>query len=354
MVTVRPLVRACVVVAALALWAAVPGCKPDLGDDDALVASARALVVTSTPAEAKPGDVVTYRVLLADPTGTRVDVPVRWAHCVEPKPLSAPGPILAACLAEDGSALAQLGPGIAVSGKIPDNACRQFGPNPPDAKPGEPSGRPADPDASGGYYQPVRARIGAVEDPAAPVALGTTRLSCGLTGVTQETGAAFTRRYRSNVSPVAVVELDGAALPEAATGDTVRVRRGQKVTFTARWAACPSVDTCGDGVCGIDDDPSACAADCAPVRGCTGAERYLWLDPATRELAPRREAIRIAWFANGGHFDEPRTGRAEDDGATSSANGWTAPSSAGPITLWVVARDDRGGASFSAHSIVVE
>jgi hypothetical protein len=45
--------------------------------------------------------------------------------------------------------------------------------------------------------------------------------------------------------------------------------------------------TCGDGVCDIDEELEACAADCKAPVGCGGSERYLWFDPEARACDDR-------------------------------------------------------------------
>ena len=70
----------------LALAAA--SCRPDLGDRDSLVTSERILAVRGEPPEAKPGEPVSYTILVASPTGAIAVPPVNWAFCASPKLLS--------------------------------------------------------------------------------------------------------------------------------------------------------------------------------------------------------------------------------------------------------------------------
>lgn len=63
-------------------------------------------------------------------------------------------------------------------------------------------------------------------------------------------------------------------------------------------------------------------------------------------------AMRVSWFATGGTFDADKTGRAEDDPATTSDNLWTAPSP-GVVHLWIVLRDSRGGVDWASYDLVV-
>ena len=72
-----------------------------------------------------------------------------------------------------------------------------------------------------------------------------------------------------------------------------------------------------------------------------------------RALTTARESLRVSWYGTAGRFDEPRTGRAGDDPATTADNAWTAPAAPGAVTLWVVLRDDRGGAAWRSLAVTV-
>ncbi len=340
--------------AALALAA----CRPEFDRGPSLVEGPRVLALRSTPAEARPGEPVTYEALLVDPGGTRGDVRAEWAFCNERKPLAELGPVSPACLAAAGPALAPFGAGPGATGPLPAEGCRLFGPDPPAAKPGEPAGRPVDPDPSGGYYQPLRLLYGV--DGGERYALGGTRLRCGLAGANQETAAAFTRRYRPNENPALASlralapGLEPAALAPQGEGPPARLAPGARVRLVASWPACPASDACGDGVCGPDEDAAACPADCTRPVGCGGAERYLAFDPATRALTERREALRVSWFSPAGRFDDDATGEGgEGAGPDESSNGWLLPDTPGPLPLWVVVRDERGGVAFATYRIEI-
>ena len=49
--------------------------------------------------------------------------------------------------------------------------------------------------------------------------------------------------------------------------------------------------------------------------------------------------------------DRPLTSRAEPE--TTVTNTWTAPPTAGPVHLWVVLRDNRGGTAVAEYSLQV-
>lgn len=359
--------------APLALALLLGACRPEFDRGPSLVEGPRVLALSSTPAEARPGEPVTYAALLVDPSGTRTDVRSEWAFCNERKPLTELGPVAPACLAPSGPALTPLGTGPVAAGALPAEGCRVFGPDPPLPKAGEPAGRPVDPDPSGGYYQPLRLLYG-VDGGNERYALGGTRLLCGLSGANQATAADFGRRYRRNENPalasVRVFTSDGNAVELAPEGSAVelapdgnavelapegaatppRIAPGASVRFVATWPACPASDVCGDGVCGLDETPAECAADCSAPVGCRGAERYLAFDPSTRALSERLETLRVAWFSPAGRFDDDATGAGPEN---ESPNGWRAPDAPGIVPLWVVVRDDRGGVGFASYRVEV-
>jgi hypothetical protein len=339
----RPL---CLGLAALAL-----GCAPELEDRSFLVDGPRLLAIASAPAEAAAAEAVTLRALYVDAHGERGAGDLGWAFCVARRALTDEGTVSPDCLAPAGEGLVPLGAGTSVSGALPADACRLFGPDPPEPRDGEPAGRPVDPDPGGGYYQPVRLRV---RDGGERYSIGATRLACGLAGATAEVAADFGARYRRNESPaLASLALVRGGAVEPLAADTA-VRAGETVTLRAAWEACPTAPACGDGVCGIDEDAAGCAADCATPKGCTGAEPYLVFDPGTRSLVTRREAIRVSWFATAGNLADDVVGRGADEAATSTVeNTWTAPATPGEARLWLVIRDDRGGIGWQGYQVTV-
>jgi hypothetical protein len=310
------------VVRALLVLALV-GCTPELLDTTSLVGGPRLLAVAAAPAEVRPGQPFTLRALDVSPAGEAGRAPA-WSLCTERAPLTEAGPLSSTCLAGDGPAL---GTGIEVMGTVPRDVCRNFGPDQPPPRAGQPPGRPADPDATGGYYQPVRVRIPGEGDSAFAV-----RVLCNLGGATPEQQAAFDQGYRLNQAPalsglfaagggrIPAVQEDPAAVSLVPAGATVSLR--------AAWPRC------GDEACG-------------------GAERYLWFDPAARALVMRREAVRISWFATAGTFAAARTGEGETGEISESTNVWTAPQTPGDVRVWLVVRDDRGGLGWSSHRLRV-
>jgi hypothetical protein len=313
----------------LAATLVASGCLPDFVDDTTHVTSPRILAVRAEPAEAKEGETVSLEALVARPPGNEPVLPA-WSLCIDRKPLSELGPVSARCLAgpDPGADIATVvDPGPPASARLPENACQLFGPDRPEPKPGEPSGRPVDPDASGGFFQPVLAWLGAE-----PVLSGV-RLGCGLIGAPPDVTQAYNQRYHPNqnpeLEPLELLRNDGSIEP---LGEPTAHDLGpnERVRLRVKWPACP-----GEGECG-------------------GAEQYVVYDALTQTLGARTESFVVSWYATAGLFAEPRTeqsfgGEGELPG---TVNTWTAPAS-GTAEVWAVAHDDRGGQSWAHGTLVI-
>jgi len=331
-------------------------CNPGFPDRSSKVDAPRVLGVQAVPAEAPPGATVSYRILVADSNGTVDDPEVAWSYCNKSKPLNELNDVASECFGE-GDFIEPIGSGSSVKGKLPKSGCAQFGPDIPKTLPGQPPGRPTDPDSSGGFYQPVILAVGGGAESVS--ALAETRITCGLAN-----GAGDIDAYRQatktnenpKISAVTALNLGNAVLSDGAVDGPLSVPIGASVILSATWPTCPTEPVCGDGLCTSGETVTACAEDClqAPV-GCTGAESYGYVDPTTGELAARHESMRVAWFATAGEFEDDHTGRAEADFATpSSDNVWQAPSKAGLVFMWVVLRDARGGSDWQSFQLQVE
>lgn len=317
---------------------------PEFADDLSLVEAPRVLAVSASPAEAEPGAAVTLTALVADASGTVSAAPLDWSLCRARRPLAELGPVARACLEGQADAVLAVGAGPTVEARVPDDVCRRFGPDPPPTAAGQAAGRPVDPDGSGGYYQPVL-----VDAPDDALALFQLRVRCGAAGATQAEAAELRRRYRVNTNP----EIVGVEVAEQGVDDALLVAAGEEVVLVIRWPDCPAEPRCGDGLCTLDEDIDACAVDCTDPRGCGGAETYLRFDPEALALTSAREAMRVAWYATAGGFATTHTGRAADDTGATSTNTWTAPAEPGPATIWIVVRDERGGASWRTVAVEV-
>ena len=268
----------------LALLFLLAGCEDALDQRLAMVREPRVLAVVSEPAEAKPGATAMLSALVASPDGPITEQPA-WAICTAPKPPTEDNAVAPGCL-ED--AVTSLGTSATITATIPTDACALFGPDVP------PGGyRPRDPDPTGGYYQPVRA---VTTD--AGTAFGFTRITCGLANAPGDVAHDYQTMYQPNANPV----LHPIALAQAAPDSDV--------TLTAAW-----------------DEP----------------ETYLYYDPSSQTLVERRESMRVSWFATAGTLPVDATAVGEGDPATSASTTWHTPATPGPVWLWVVLRDSRGG-----------
>jgi hypothetical protein len=291
----------------LAMGMLLGACEPDLGPSDSVVTAPRILAVRANPAEARAGDSVTFTPLVAGPGGPVEAPAVAWSYCLAPKPLAEDNVVSTAYL--NGQSLLPFGDGPMAKAPIPTNACSLFGPDVPTE-----GARPRDPDATGGYYQPVRADV-ADSVPA----IDLVRITCDLANAPASAATAFAEAYVPNHNPtllplVATVGGTRASISLAAMGT--------RLALTASWPA-------------------------------ESAETHPRYDVASGAVSRQREAMRVAWYARRGSFDVESTGRAANDPATNSANVWTAPRSAGTAYLWVVLRDSRGGVDFASYEVTV-
>ena len=335
-----------------------PACTPTFTDATAVVTSPRLLAVQAVPPEAALGGAFAMTALYVGPGGPADASSIDWATCALQNPLGDPDPINPACFVASSPALSPLGTGGSVEATIPQNACELFGPESPPPMPGQPSARPTDPDTTGGFYLPIRVETGAAQWSAA-----LERIACQPSGVVQSVFTAFTNGYQPNANPLvsrlAFVDSGGHAteIPEDGEGSSTTVAAsvapGSRSSLEVEWPSCPAIAVCGDGICSAGETASACPKDCTTPKGCGGAEAYLSIDPTSKQLTTQRESIVASFYASGGSFDVDRVGRDGADLTTNVVNGWTAPSSPGPVHLWVVLRDARGGVGWGSYTITV-
>jgi hypothetical protein len=271
------------------------GCEDALDQRLAIVNAPRVLAVVSEPAEGKPGDTVTVSALVASPDGPITAGPT-WALCTAPKPPTEDNAVASSCLGSD--QVMPLGTAPTATTPIPMDACALFGPDVPG-----PGFRPRDPDPTGGFYQPVRADAGD-----AGVAFGFARITCKLGSAPGNVAHDYQTMYVANRNPVlAPLALD-------------HVPADSDVTLTAAWDA---------------------------------PEQYLYYDPSAQELIARRESMRVSWFATAGSLPVDATAVGEDDPATTASTIWHTPAQAGPVWVWLVVRDSRGGIATQSLEISV-
>lgn len=286
----------------LALLLATATCAPTFGQGDFLVTSTRVLAVRADPAEAKPGEDVTFTALVASPDGTVIAASIDWSFCTVPKPVTEDNVVSRACLGA--ASLVPAGSGATTTATLPTNGCSIFGPDTSSS-----TLRPRDPDVTGGYYQPLRVSLAGAED-----AFALARIHCNLAQADAITATAFAKAYQLNRNP--------KLLPLVASVALSAIPRGGHITLQESWAV-------------------------------ESAEVFAHFDAVGQTITQQRESMRVAWYASDGVLDTETTGRAASDLATTADDGWTAPTAEGTTHLWVVLRDSRGGVDFASYDLVV-
>jgi hypothetical protein len=310
------------IAAALALCTS---CFPVLDDVPTLVSAPRVLAVRVEPPEQEPTKRVALDALIATPDGTGNAGAVDWSFCLRPRTLAERNGVAPECLPLESDALQAI---TGTTAEVPLDACARFGPNPPPStNPDEPPPRPADPDPTGGYYLPTRAFVsperveGAID---ALFAFGFARVRCDLAGAPREVFRDFQLRYTNNKNPVIeAIELFGGAMSPL---ERPMINAGAQVTLRVRWTS-------------------------------ESVELYPYYDSLEVKLIDRFESLSVAWFSSAGRFASERSGRTEDEsaqGTTYAENQWTAPAQPGPVFLWFVLRDARGGITWRAQMIDVQ
>lgn len=309
-------------------------CKPQLGDPPSLITGPTLLAMRGEPAEAAPGETVKYVLIAADLDGPipaqnaeGIKEPALWSLCNVPKPPTESNAVNRACL--DWEAL----PGTegptptSLTAAMPENACQLFGPQSPPQVGDAPPIRPRDPDVTGGYYLPVRVSVnvpGELRRPGmaredALVGFGLERIYCGLANAPASMIPEYNKTYSHNRNPyinfvsyqIGNDRMQVLPPVDAYVPARTELPLGSTMMFEASWTA---------------DD----------------VETYPAYDVLSRTLVARREAMRVSWYATSGVFEHDTTGRSEEDPETYSDNTWT-PDATGPVHLWVVLRDSRGG-----------
>lgn len=302
----------------------VTGCKPDLGAPISLVTGPRVLAIRGTPPEAAESASVLYDALTVDVGGTFAAPAINWAQCLVPNPPANGNDVSNGCLQIPDDA----GPAPTFTATLPANDCTLFGPETPPPKKGQPPTRPADADTTGGYYQPIRAIW--TSDSGDQLSFALERILCPLANAPTDDAGKYATDYVPNNNPqLADLVLDpaGAATPLFTAGQTATpppgtVAAGQTVTLQADWSP-------------------------------ASAETFLVWDVVSLSLVMQQESLRLSWFATAGEFAHDASGRSNTETETFTQNTWTAPETQGPVYLWMVLRDNRGGIDFGSAEIDV-
>jgi len=270
------------------------GCSPSLVDEPWLVSQRRVVAVIAEPPEVTQGSAVRLRAVIASPDGPLEDADVRWARCDEQTPFSQNESTNLSCLA----LLTSTPAGTAsVQVTIPDRACAVFGPDVATA-----TARPRDPDATGGYYQPIGLELDGQRS------FAFERLRCDPANITNQTAQAFRQTYTPNTNPTFTL----MAFLDGRRADWNALEAGRDVRLVADWSASPE-------------------------------ESFPSIDRSTLELVTLIERYDVSWFVSVGHLDRARS-------STGQAS-WTLPTGSGEGTVWAVLRDSRGGAAVVAQAV---
>jgi hypothetical protein len=292
------------------LWIALAAtsCGGDFDRSVALVTSPRILAVKAEPPESAPGAAVAYTALVATPGGTDPQAGVAWSFCSTPASPTEGSPLAETCIAAPEAPVAF---GFAATLSTPADACRRFGPQGMPAQAGQSAPRPAAPDVTGGYYQPL------VLDWQGYATAAFERLTCDPIGVSLDLAQLYRNTRRPNQNPRLLgltATIDGQA------ADLTALAPESIVELTASWSP-------------------------------ESVESYVMVDPQQAKLVSRTEDLWVAWFVSGGALDADVSRAAGSEAAAS--NRFHASASPGTFYLWAVLHDDRGGTDYAELPVIV-
>lgn len=282
----------------LAALAAVAGCNGPSFDPASFVDKLRLLGVEAMPPELAPGEQTTLTAVWANPGGATPTI--TWDACLLPPPPGSGHPLNEDCIGLDGgAALVPFGTGETVTATMPAVTPEMLGL----------------PDASNGFYVRVRLRLEADG-----------RAQLGFFGLRLYLGPLAPNPPNQNPALTGVFHVpsaDAGADAETALDDAVPLEVHAHDEVALRALVTPE-----------------------------SQESYLVYDGDPRTTPPRTatETVRISWFATAGEFSNDVTGVAKPD--TTLKLEKHLPPSGTPIDLWVVARDERGGADALHRTLV--
>jgi hypothetical protein len=281
-------------------------CRPTLDDRPWLARAPQIIGWKTEPAEALPGASITLRAGILDPTETLDAESTAWAFCHAPKPIDEDRIVPPSCL--ETTAADAIGNPVTLT--LPSDACQIYGPDAAQPMPGAPTTRPRDPDATGGYYQPVTIVLGDA------LAVGLARVTCDLPDASLQAARAFQDAYHVNQNPtVTAVSFTSDGVP----ADPGALVPNTTVRVEATWAA-------------------------------GAVETYALFDRATGAVAQTTETLTASWHVTGGGLDAP-TGFIADPSVLSAATTWRLPAAPATLRLGFVLRDSRGGSDLVFASV---
>jgi hypothetical protein len=285
---------------------ALSSCSDGVDRSIAEVTGPRILAVRAEPPESALGATVTYTALVATPAGPVTASDLTWSFCTAAPTRAENGPVSQACIASVGT---QDAIGMTVTLKTPADVCRRFGPLGLPAEDATSVTQPLLPDATGGYYQPLRLSW---QD---SIAWALERLTCDPTGVSLDLAQAYRTARKANQNP-------------------------QLLSVVATVAGQPVVDTIA----------ASSTVDLLASWSDESAEAYITVDAEQAILLSHTENLWVAWFTNGGIIEHDIT---TSVGGTAD-NRWHAPTTPGTFFVWAVLHDDRGGMDFLQTTFSVD
>lgn len=280
----------------------VSACVADDVTRDAYIQAPRILAVVAEPAEAAPGDEVSFRALVVAPEGPVAAARWHWSFCLTPRALTENSSVSKVCATSDEKPLA--GRDAELQAVIPEDACARFG---SETSLGL---RPLDPDHSGGYYQPLRLSASELR-----TTIVRQRILCPLANAPIDVAIRFAQSYVANTNP----SLEGLRL-------TTEDGEVAAAALPAHTKVALAVEVADDA-----------------------RESYPLYDALSGELSTRTETLRARWFVTQGELalDE------SDVSGRETNNELTTPEAGSALWLWVVVRDDRGGVSVLEQALTV-
>jgi hypothetical protein len=329
---IRALRSGSLAAASLVLGAALFGCSSPPKVAASRIAEERVIGVQLKPAEGKPGETLKAKALIASTEGFVKKVTMEWAMCVRPRSPADPITVSPFCFDDAMDMPKVLMPGAAGPAviklkskainarvKIPFDACQRVGPQVPLMTADGKKQRPPDADITGGYQIPVRTTL--KNDDGEDVTFVRVRLRCALASAPAASAREFEKRYVANENPsISAILVDGKEIP-LDRSVVPKVKRGDAVPVEVKWHSGTQ-------------------------------EKYVLLDPKTRNVVERTEGLEIAWYTDGGEFDFDRT--TPEKGRRSENTLLLDHSRKKKTQVWVTLRDERGGVGFATFEVQPE